>query len=61
MGITEQTDAVAIVVSEEDGSISLAMSGQLKHGLTSDELKRDLTALFSPYVPKHNRKAEAIS
>jgi len=61
MGITERSDAVAIVVSEEDGSISLAMSGQLKHGLTPDELKRDLTALFSPYVPKHNRKAEAIS
>jgi diadenylate cyclase len=58
LGITERGDAVAIVVSEEDGSISMALDGILQHGLTSKALREALTSLFSPYVPREKRKAE---
>ena len=46
LGITEQTDAVAVIVSEETGSISLAMNGRLRRDLTADELSRRLQAIF---------------
>ena len=59
LGIAEKTDAVVLVVSEEDGSISVAVKGNIMHGLKPDELQKTLTRLFSPYVPKHKRKAEA--
>src|SRR5678816_936904 len=39
IGITEETDAVAIVVSEETGSVSLAQGGQIERGLTVDALR----------------------
>lgn len=48
LGITEETDAVAVVVSEETGTISLAQEGRLSRGLTEEELKVALLALLSP-------------
>ena len=39
IGITEETDAVAVVVSEETGYISLANKGNLMRRLSADELK----------------------
>lgn len=41
VGITENTDAIAIVVSEQTGEISLAKEGELKHALSLERL-RDL-------------------
>ncbi len=38
LGITERTDAFAIIVSEESGRISSAFNGQIVSGLTIDEL-----------------------
>ena len=61
LGITEQTDAVAIVVSEEDGSISIALDGDLQHGLREEELKETLKELFYPHTPIEKRKGEARS
>ena len=46
LGITEQTDAVAVIVSEETGSISLAIDGRLRRDLTEDQLRRRLQAVF---------------
>lgn len=41
LGIAEESDAIAIAVSEERGEISVAMKGELKRALNADEL-RDL-------------------
>jgi diadenylate cyclase len=42
MGITQQTDCIAIVVSEETGKISLAVNGELTRGLDREGLKNRL-------------------
>jgi len=42
IGITQETDAVAVVVSEESGAISLAVNGRLYRNLTEEELKERL-------------------
>jgi diadenylate cyclase len=47
LGITEQTDAVAIVVSEETGIISLATNGRLVRRLDSSHLKNTLLRLYA--------------
>jgi diadenylate cyclase len=47
LGITEQTDAVAVIVSEETGTISLARDGELVRGLSEEELKSELLRLFA--------------
>jgi diadenylate cyclase len=46
LGITERTDAVAIVVSEETGNISLAVDGTLSPALEKVELMERLLRLF---------------
>lgn len=46
IGLTEETDAVVIVVSEETGSISYAYKGQMVRGLTPEELRSFLTSIF---------------
>jgi len=47
LGITEETDAVAIIVSEETGSISLAVNGRLESNLDMEKLRQKLTNLFT--------------
>lgn len=46
VGLTEETDAIAIVVSEETGNISLAAQGNLTRHLDPSRLKATLTQLF---------------
>lgn len=48
IGITEETDAVSVVVSEETGTLSLAREGRITRGLTEEELKVALLALIGP-------------
>ncbi|MGD8682302.1 MAG: diadenylate cyclase CdaA [Chloroflexota bacterium] len=48
LGVTEQTDAVAIVVSEESGAISLAVGSSITRGLDEDELRQRLYGLLAP-------------
>jgi diadenylate cyclase len=45
IGITEESDAVVIVVSEEDGTISFARNGELQRGLSPDDLLGILGAM----------------
>jgi diadenylate cyclase len=47
IGLTEECDAVAIVVSEETGNISLALDGRIERGLTPDQLRERLRGLVA--------------
>ena len=42
IGVTEDTDALALVVSEETGTISLVAGGQIRRGLDGRDLKQAL-------------------
>lgn len=44
IGLTEESDAVAIIISEERGEISIALRGAIYRRLTPDELKARLRA-----------------
>ena len=46
IGLTEETDAVVIVVSEETGAISIAHDGRLFRQLNPEKLRRYLAALL---------------
>lgn len=53
LGIAQATDAVAVVVSEETGNISIAHRGRLTTRLTSTELEHRLNAIaMTPKKPK---------
>src|SRR5216117_2306156 len=51
IGITEETDAIAVIVSEETGSISLAVGGSIERDLTVDQLRERMGQLLRRYVP----------
>ena len=46
LGLTEETDAVAVVVSEETGSVSLCFGQKIQRGLSIAELRRQLGAIL---------------
>ena len=46
IGLTEEVDAVAVVVSEETGLISLVVDGRIERSLDSDSLRTRLQALL---------------
>ena len=46
VGLTEETDAVAIVISEEQGSISLVVEGKVTHDLDGPQMRNSLEKLF---------------
>ncbi len=54
LGITEETDAVVVVVSEERGSISLCFDGNIVRNLDVNSLRDALYGLF--YAPKPTRR-----
>lgn len=51
IGITEETDAIAVIVSEETGAISLAVGGKIERDLTVEQLRSRLSSLLRRYVP----------
>jgi diadenylate cyclase len=63
IGISEETDAIALVVSEETGRISVAVKGKLTFDLTRESLSKLLAALYSrgdrPTLGIRKDKAEA--
>lgn len=54
IGLTEETDAVVVVVSEETGAISIAYKGRLSRGIDQDRLHRILASILS-----RSRKAKS--
>jgi diadenylate cyclase len=48
IGVTEETDALAIVVSEERGELSLSLRGRIERGLTGEMVRSRLQELMLP-------------
>src|SRR6266849_8269600 len=51
IGITEETDAVAVIISEETGMISMAVAGSIERELTVERLRERLGHLLRRYAP----------
>jgi diadenylate cyclase len=51
IGLTEETDAIAVIVSEETGAMSLAVAGKIERDLTVEELRQRMGDLLGRYVP----------
>lgn len=56
LGISEVSDAVAVVVSEETGSVSIAHSGRMIRRLDPERLENILAAFFRPNSDVQQRK-----
>lgn len=50
IGITEETDALAVIVSEETGTISLAIGGKIERDLTIEQLRARLSTELRRYM-----------
>jgi diadenylate cyclase len=61
LGLTEENDAIAIVVSEETGAISLALGGGLERSLSADGLRSRLRTLLGVRRPARSGDAEPRS
>jgi diadenylate cyclase len=59
IGLTEENDAVAVVVSEERGQIAIAIEGGLERDLTSDQLRERLQSLLAQRRTGTRRSSEA--
>ncbi|MGD0570543.1 MAG: diadenylate cyclase CdaA [Candidatus Sulfotelmatobacter sp.] len=68
IGITEETDAIAVIVSEETGAISLAVGGKIERDLTveqlrgrlSGELRRYMSPVTLPTVVGQDNEGDAL-
>ena len=54
IGLSEETDAVIVVVSEETGMVSHAYKGQLVRGVTLEELRSFLSSVLLQPAKSHN-------
>lgn len=50
IGITEETDAIAVIVSEETGAISLALGGKIERDLTVEQLRERMGSELRRYM-----------
>ncbi len=57
IGVTEEADAISVVVSEETGQMSVAHSGRLIRNLDQDRLRRVLRTLLSLDHPQTHRQS----
>ena len=61
MGMSENSDALVLVVSEETGSISIAMGGILTRNYTSKTLREELERILLPVKPNDENVSIARS
>jgi diadenylate cyclase len=60
IGLTERTDAIAIVVSEETGSISISENGILERNLTEKQFREKISAIFFSSSNPHPHEIETV-
>ncbi|MBQ8757800.1 MAG: diadenylate cyclase CdaA [Oscillospiraceae bacterium] len=60
LGMSENTDAVVVVVSEETGVVSVAVGGMLKRHLAPQTLERLLRSELCPEEPEQNNKMKLL-
>ena len=56
VGISEVTDSLTVIVSEENGKISVAYNGQLERGLDAERLKVRLSDIQNKPIEEKKRK-----
>jgi diadenylate cyclase len=56
LGISEQADVFVIIVSEETGSISFALEGNLYYDQSLDSLRLELIKAFEVVISRHERR-----
>ncbi|MFH0838906.1 MAG: diadenylate cyclase CdaA [Candidatus Omnitrophota bacterium] len=61
IGLTEETDAIVLVVSEETGAISISLEGGLSRDLNKDALERILKELYAPKLKGKAGKKMSVS
>ena len=57
MGLSQETDAIIVVVSEETGAISVTLEGRIERGLDADHLRQRLRTLVLSRHPSKTRVA----
>lgn len=55
IGMSEQSDALVVVVSEETGAISVAEKGRLKRDISDGDLREILDKTFAPDLPTEKK------
>lgn len=58
IGLTERTDAIAVVVSEETGSISISENGNLQRNLTEKQFRAKIAEIFFDERPYDETEPE---
>lgn len=53
LGISQMTDALAIIISEETGKVSIAREGMITRAVKVDRFKGIIRSIFNPPVVKH--------
>lgn len=48
LGISEETDAISVIVSEETGRVSIAIAGELNYNISNDDIRMILIDELSP-------------
>jgi diadenylate cyclase len=61
IGITEQSDALAVAVSEETGAISVARNGRILRRLDNNRLRRILTEFYDPRTTTADAEQEEVN
>ncbi|MBB5353525.1 diadenylate cyclase [Haloferula luteola] len=55
IGLTEETDSVCVVVSEETGAISICMDGQIERGLSVEKFQERMEEIFLGKSKEHEK------